>query len=97
MVEHRKQFEDSYQQELDKTQRDLNRLRLKMKQFDHCGDYDSVETYFTVIPHPSSFYVDVDIVFEKKSFRVHFESILSHFQVFFEFFSSHFKKIISSH
>ena len=64
MVEHRKQFEDSYQQELDKTQRDLNRLRLKMKQFDHCGDYDSVETYFTVIPHPSSFYVDVDIVFE---------------------------------
>lgn len=49
MVEHRKQFEDSYQQELDKTQRDINRLKVKMKQFDNCGDYETVETYATVI------------------------------------------------
>ena len=48
-MEHRKQFEDSYQQELEKTLRDLNRLKLKMKQFDNCGDYEAVETYVAVI------------------------------------------------
>ena len=45
IAKYRKQFEDSYQEVLDKTQKDLGRLKVKMKLFNNCGDWESVDYY----------------------------------------------------
>ncbi len=45
IAKYRRQFEDRYQEVLEKTQKDLKRLKVKMKHFNNCGDWDSVEHY----------------------------------------------------
>ncbi|XP_045030294.1 dynein axonemal heavy chain 7 isoform X2 [Daphnia magna] len=45
IAKYRRQFEDRYQEVLEKTQKDLKRLKIKMKHFNNCGDWDSVEYY----------------------------------------------------
>lgn len=45
IAQYRRQFEDAYQEVLEKTQKDLGRLKIKMKHFNNCGDWDSVEHY----------------------------------------------------
>ena len=45
IAKYRRQFEDRYQEVLEKTQKDLARIKVKMKLFNNCGDWDSVEFY----------------------------------------------------
>lgn len=45
IAKYRRQFEDRYQEVLEKTQKDLARTKVKMKHFNNCGDWDSVEYY----------------------------------------------------
>ena len=49
IAQYRKQFEETYQEVLEKTQRDIRRLNAKIKNFSNFSDYEAVEEYVKVL------------------------------------------------
>ncbi len=48
IAQYRKQFEETYLEVLEKTQRDIRRLNAKIKNFSNFSEYEAVEEYVKV-------------------------------------------------